>query len=412
MAQLKFVVKDQSIARIDKFYPVAKSRGFLKAEFEFSQEEWNGVVTAIFSADYISEPIRQIIGEDGTCDVPDAVTEQAGVFFVSVYTSNSGVERITANKAAVHIHETGYSENTIDPPETPEDVYDQLVSIASETKQIAQSVRNDADAGKFDGQPGKDGISPSVQTQSIENGTRVTVTDADGAKSFDVMNGQQGVPGIPGKDGSPGAKGDPGTPGRDGTNATITGATASVTSEGETPSCDVVLGGTPSERTFAFNFKGISGGGSGTAGENGATFTPSVSAEGVISWTNDKNLPNPSPVNIKGAKGDRGEQGLQGIPGEKGDKGDAGPQGLQGEKGDTGEQGPAGPAGADGAQGPKGDKGNTGPQGPQGEQGIQGPAGADGKTPVKGVDYYTEADKQEMVQAVIAALPVYNGEVE
>ena len=31
--------------------------------------------------------------------------------------------------------------------------------------------------------------------------------------------------------------------------------------------------------------------------------------------------------------------------------------------------------------------------------------GADGKTPVKGTDYYTEADKAEMVSAVIAALP-------
>ena len=38
--------------------------------------------------------------------------------------------------------------------------------------------------------------------------------------------------------------------------------------------------------------------------------------------------------------------------------------------------------------------------------------GADGKTPVPGVDYYTEADKVEMVNAVIAALPVYSGEVE
>lgn len=35
----------------------------------------------------------------------------------------------------------------------------------------------------------------------------------------------------------------------------------------------------------------------------------------------------------------------------------------------------------------------------------------DGKTPAKGIDYYTEADKQEMVTAVLAALPVYNGEV-
>ena len=37
--------------------------------------------------------------------------------------------------------------------------------------------------------------------------------------------------------------------------------------------------------------------------------------------------------------------------------------------------------------------------------------GADGYTPQKGVDYWTEADKEEMVTAVIAALPVYNGEV-
>ena len=33
------------------------------------------------------------------------------------------------------------------------------------------------------------------------------------------------------------------------------------------------------------------------------------------------------------------------------------------------------------------------------------------KTPIKGVDYYTDADKAEMVAAVIAALPVYSGEV-
>ena len=32
--------------------------------------------------------------------------------------------------------------------------------------------------------------------------------------------------------------------------------------------------------------------------------------------------------------------------------------------------------------------------------------GEDGYTPVKGVDYYTEEDKAEMVQDVLAALPV------
>lgn len=32
-------------------------------------------------------------------------------------------------------------------------------------------------------------------------------------------------------------------------------------------------------------------------------------------------------------------------------------------------------------------------------------------TPVKGTDYFTDAEKTEMVNAVIAALPVYSGEV-
>lgn len=48
------------------------------------------------------------------------------------------------------------------------------------------------------------------------------------------------------------------------------------------------------------NKKVGSGGGGGPAedGEDGATFTPSVSVAGVISWTNDKGLENPTPVNL------------------------------------------------------------------------------------------------------------------
>ncbi len=42
---------------------------------------------------------------------------------------------------------------------------------------------------------------------------------------------------------------------------------------------------------------------------------------------------------------------------------------------------------------------------------FDGKDGTNGKTPVKGTDYFTAADKTEMVNAVIAALPVYAGEV-
>lgn len=51
-------------------------------------------------------------------------------------------------------------------------------------------------------------------------------------------------------------------------------------------------------------------------GQNGATFIPSVSTEGVISWTNDRDLPNPEPVNIKGEKGEKGNDGTIFTPDE------------------------------------------------------------------------------------------------
>lgn len=49
--------------------------------------------------------------------------------------------------------------------------------------------------------------------------------------------------------------------------------------------------------------------------------------------------------------------------------------------------------------------------GKDGKDGKDGRDGVDGKTPVTGTDYFTEADKAEMVSAVISALPKYNGEV-
>lgn len=266
-------------------------------------------------------------------------------------------------------------------------------------------------------------------------------------------------------------------------------------------------------------------------GDDGSTFTHSVSADGTLSWSNDGGLPNPDPVNIKGPQGEKGDKGdtgaaagfgtpaitvspsagtpsaqvtasgpdtakifsfsFSGLKGETGPKGDKGDTGAQGPKGDTGTgldikgtyasldelraavtgpqqgdmynvgaaapftiymwdttkeppdwvsqgqlQGPKGEQGVPGPQGPQGEPGpagtdgqdgapgapgadgapgQQGPQGPQGEtgpEGPQGPAGADGYTPERGVDYWTEADRQQMVQDVINALPVYNGEVE
>ena len=47
----------------------------------------------------------------------------------------------------------------------------------------------------------------------------------------------------------------------------------------------------------------------GDKGAVGAHFTPSVSDDGVLSWTNNGELENPQPVNIRGPQGVQGEQG-------------------------------------------------------------------------------------------------------
>lgn len=87
---------------------------------------------------------------------------------------------------------------------------------------------------------------------------------------------------------------------------------------------------------------------SGMPGEDGGYYIPSVDSAGNLSWMASKD----------------GMESVQGanIKGPKGDTGATGPKGQQGPKGDTG------------AQGPKGD------------------TGAAGYTPVRGVDFWTDAD--------------------
>ena len=54
-------------------------------------------------------------------------------------------------------------------------------------------------------------------------------------------------------------------------------------------------------------------------------------------------------------------------------------------------------------------QGIQGPQGEKGEKGDTGPAGANGYTPVRGTDYWTAADQEQIVSDVLAALPNAQG---
>ena len=55
------------------------------------------------------------------------------------------------------------------------------------------------------------------------------------------------------------------------------------------------------------------------------------------------------------------------------------------------------------------DVGLKGDKGDKGDAGAPGKDGSDGKTPVKGTDYWTAADKAEIVADTLAALPTWTG---
>lgn len=68
--------------------------------------------------------------------------------------------------------------------------------------------------GKGDpGINGQNGFSPTITATPIENGTKVDITDVNGVKSFEVLNGKDGKQGLKGE---PGEQGNPGTDGADG----------------------------------------------------------------------------------------------------------------------------------------------------------------------------------------------------
>lgn len=196
-------------------------------------ESWSGLeLQAQFSnASIDREPIPVALDETMTCFVPSEATAQPGKVYVALAGYDDGVQIKLTELLHYSNAKTGADPNGGVPPEEQTPSYlNQITQILNETKAVAQSVRDDADQGKFDGEPGKNGepgkspkeeggtwwlwneekqkwidtgilaagkngISPKVATQPVTGGTRVIITDADGEKSFDVLNGKNGNPG-------------------------------------------------------------------------------------------------------------------------------------------------------------------------------------------------------------------------
>ena len=85
-----------------------------------------------------------------------------------------------------------------------------VVDKAAIEEAVAEALEQAKASGKFDGADGKDGVSPTISVSVISGGHRLTIKDANGTKTVDLLDGKDGEDG---SDGSPGAAGEKGADG-------------------------------------------------------------------------------------------------------------------------------------------------------------------------------------------------------
>lgn len=166
----------------------------VKVDFSYS-DVWNGLnKTAVFTAGKVT---RDVLNADGTVEVPPEVLRKPGEkLYVGVYgTNEDGTLVIPTVRAYVGsiIQGSDPSGDESTRPELP--VWAQLQNEVNELKESGV------------GGNGKPGFSPTVSVEEIEGGNRITITDVNGEKTVDVMDGKDGADGLDGKDGADGKDG-------------------------------------------------------------------------------------------------------------------------------------------------------------------------------------------------------------
>lgn len=119
------------------------TREYLKAEFSFS-EEWDGMTKTAFFRGADGNTYSQLLKDDA-CTVPAEALAASGRVGVSV-SGTLGETVITTDIKSFSVPATLSGGTPSDPEPT---VWQKILDKVDKTQQIAQSVRDDADAGKF-----------------------------------------------------------------------------------------------------------------------------------------------------------------------------------------------------------------------------------------------------------------------
>lgn len=134
-------------------------------------EEYRGcdtVVAVMVSAAH-PQPVRMAV-ENGAYSIPSELTRETGSILTCLIGYVGEVQRVTSEQESqpLVVAKSGPVGGT-DPADEQPDLWQKLMETIEETERIAQSVRDDADAGKFKGEKGDKGDPGSSKVDKITN---------------------------------------------------------------------------------------------------------------------------------------------------------------------------------------------------------------------------------------------------
>ena len=234
---------------------------------------------------------------------------------------------------------------TVGTPISPRKIEDEIKPVKTVNGNAPDENGNVEVMGN-NGSDGKDGFSPTISVSKITGGHRITITDKNDTKTVDVMDGTDGKDGEDGKDGSNGTNGTNGTNGEDGADGRGIKSVARTSGNGSAGTTDTYTITYTDNTTSTFSVYNGKNGADGKDGTNG---------------TNGKDGTSVTVANVSESTASGGSNVVTFSDGKTVTI-------------------------------------------TNGKDGVNGTNGTNGKTPVKGTDYYTDADKAEFSSYIATEL--------
>ena len=174
---IKLKTVDQRLTFVQQPILASGDVGTVRVEYALDSF-WSGyAASGTFYTLAHPEDVYEAPLSGGSCKIPWEVLKEEGVLFIGLRGVDGSGQEKTAAPVRYRI-EKGSPKGGNTTIEPSPDVYQQILAVAAEARELAQSA-----------QIGSSGFSPTIEVTPITGGHRVAITDKNGTKSFDILNG-------------------------------------------------------------------------------------------------------------------------------------------------------------------------------------------------------------------------------